>query len=228
MTNTIRKTALRGVALAAALAAIVAAPRSASAQTPTPAPDRDKTWGGVTDALVLTSLGTQLLFPRVYYPHAETTEGWKARWHVSVLAPIMTISTLALVNEQWFKDSVESHRPGCDPTNQGGPNCTSFGGPSTHAFAAASAFGYGGALFLFDTMKWSHGRINAPGLVANVAVPFVLGAVTIAGRSAGDYEDAGQLTAGATVGLGFGFLTGMTYALFQRPECGYGAGLICW
>ena len=45
---------------------------------------------------------------------------------------------------------------------------------------------------------------------------------------AGDYESGGQITAGATAGLAVGILTGLTYAMMQRPDCGYSQGLICW
>jgi hypothetical protein len=218
---------LRALPLAAIGLSCAFVPRTAAAQA-TPPPQRDETWGGVSDVLTVASLGTQLLFPRVYYPHAETTEGWKARWHVSNLAPVMTLSFLALFNETTFKDTVKSARPGCDDTNQGGPGCRTYGGPSTHAFAAGSALGYGAAVFITDATKWSHGRVNAPGIVGNLAVPLVFGVISVVGRSAGDYESGGQIVAGGTMGLGVGLLTGLTYALMQRPECGYGAGLVCW
>ena len=49
-----------------------------------------------------------------------------------------------------------------------------------------------------------------------------------AGRSAGNYESGGQIVAGATAGLAVGLVTGLTYALLQRPDCGYAGGLVCW
>lgn len=178
--------------------------------------------------MVLSSFGLQLAMPRVFSANDETTEGWKARWHVSTLAPLMTISTLTLINQVYFKDTLKGQRPGCDDTNHGGPNCTDYGAPSSHAFVAASLFAHGTTLFLVDTFAWSKGKVNPASAVGNVAFPFVLGVIAIAGRSAGDYENGGQIAAGATAGLAAGLLTGMTYALFQRPDCGYSAGLICW
>ena len=120
-----------------ALAATVLTERPALAQTAPPT--RDRTWGGVTNALAFAALGTAALMPRIFYPSPEVTVGWKARWHLSVLAPVMTYATLAFVNEVGLKEVVKSDRPGCDDTNRGGPGCTSFGGPSSHGFAAGAA-----------------------------------------------------------------------------------------
>jgi hypothetical protein len=207
--------------------ALLVAP-AAAADPPTPPPDRDKTWGGISDAMLLSSFGLGIVMPRVYSANEETTEGWKARFHLSQLAPLMTISTLTLVNQVFLKDQVKGERPGCDDTNHGGLNCTDYGAPSSHAFAATSLFVHGTVVFLVDTFHWSKGRVNPASAVGNVAVPLVLGALTIAGRSAGNYESGGQIAAGATVGLAVGLLTGLTYAYWQRPDCGYSAGLICW
>lgn len=207
--------------------ALLAAP-AASADPPTPPPSRDKTWGGISDAMVLSSFGLQLIMPRVYAANEETTEGWKARFHVSQLAPVMTLSTLTLVNQVFLKDQVKGERPGCDDTNHGGLNCTDYAAPSSHAFLATSLFVHGTTVFLVDTFHWSKGRVNAASAIGNVAFPFVLGVLTLVGRSEGNYESAGQITVGATAGLAAGILTGLTYAMFQRPDCGYSAGLICW
>lgn len=219
---------LRPLFASSLLAATLAFAPNASAADPTPPPDRDKTWGGVSDAMVLSSFGIQLAMPRVYSASDETTEGWKARWHISTLAPLLTISTLTLVNQVYFKDAIKGDRPGCDDTNRGGPNCGDYGAPSGHAFAAASLFAHGTTVFLVDTFTWSKGKVNPASAIGNVALPFVLGVIGIAGRGAGDYETAGQITAGATAGLAAGLLTGLTYAMLQRPDCGYSAGLICW
>jgi hypothetical protein len=221
------KHTLRLITAAAFVGAISLSSGDAHAQA-TPPPSRDKTWGGVSDALVVSSLGVQLLMPRIYSAEDETTEGWKARWHLSALAPLMTISTLSLANQLYFKDSFKGDRPGCDDTNRGGPNCTDFGGPSTHSFAATSLFVHGTAVFLVDTFKWSHGRVNPASAIGNVGVPLILGIITMAGRSAGNYESGGQIVAGATAGLAVGLVTGLTYALLQRPDCGYAGGLVCW
>ena len=63
---------------------------------------------------MVASAGTQLLMPRVFYSDPEVTVGWKARWHVSVLAPVMTLTALAVLNEHALKDSFEGFRPGCN------------------------------------------------------------------------------------------------------------------
>jgi hypothetical protein len=218
---------IRKLALAAAAVSVVALSHgTASAQTP--APDRDKTWGGVTNATAVAAVGIGVLMPRVFYPSSEVTVGWKARWHLSVLAPMMTYATMALINETSLKESVKGMRPGCDDTNFGGPNCTTYGAPSSHAFVAASTLGHGVAVFLFDTTKWSDGRASAIGAIGHIAVPLILGGITIIGRSSGNYETGGQLAAGAGLGLATGFILGAMYSVMARPECGYSGSMICW
>jgi hypothetical protein len=59
-------------------------------------------------------------------------------------------------------------------------------------------------------------------------VPLALSAVTVAGRSAGDFEDWGQIGVGAASGLVSGALMGFVYSAMQPPECGYSGSLICW
>lgn len=220
---------MKGKIIAAALgvALLTSIEGSASAQV-TPQPDRDKTWGGVTDATAAFALGAAIVMPRIFYPEPEVTVGWHARWHVSVLAPVMTYATLTLLNENWFKAQVQSHRPGCDDTNFGTGNCSDYGGPSSHAFAAGSALGHGVAVFLFDTTTWSNGQPNAISAFGNIGVPLILGGITVIGRSKGNYENGGQIVSGGLLGLGVGFLTGSMYALMQKPECGYSGSLICW
>lgn len=216
-----RKRLALGLASALALVAT-----SASAQTPPPS--RDSTWGTVSTITAVGALGFEAVMPRFFYSDPEVTVGWKARWHVSALAPVLTLGSLSLFNEFVLKDGFEADRPGCDDSNRGGPNCESFGMPSTHSFAAFSALGHGTAVFLFDTTKWSNGRFNGGSLAAHVGVPFVLGLITAVGRGAGEFESADQILAGGALGLGAGFLTGMTYALMARPECGYTGAMVCW
>jgi len=177
---------------------------------------------------MLASVGTQLFMPRVFYSDPEVTVGWKARWHVSVLAPVMTLTAIAAANEFALKDALKSQRPGCDDTNLGLAHCDSYGMLSTHVFAAGAALGHGVGVFVFDTVKWSDGRVNGYSLAGNVITPFILGAVTAVGRGVGNWETTGQIVAGGAVGLGFGFLSGMAYSLLQRPECGYTGNVICW
>jgi hypothetical protein len=194
----------------------------------TPPPNRDQTWGTVTTITMASAGAVELLMPRIFYSDPEVTEGWKARWHVSQLAPVMTLTVLTLTNELLLKGALQDPRPGCDDTNNGGPHCDTYGGPSTHAFGSFAALGNGAAIWLFDMTKWSGGRFNAGSFIGNVAVPFLLAGTTAIGRSAGNWESGGQIVAGGVTGLAFGFLSGMTYALMSRPECGYTGNLICW
>jgi hypothetical protein len=170
----------------------------------------------------------QLIVPRVFYSDPEVVVGWKARWHVSVLAPTMTIAAIALLNESWLKDRIGGYRPGCDEATQGGPNCTSYGMLSTQSFAASAAFGQGLGTFIFDTVNWNGGRFNFGAFAGNTAVPGVLAIITTVGRSAGNWESAGQAWGSAGIGLLTGLGMGAIYATAQRPECGYSGSLICW
>ena len=156
------------------------------------------------------------------------TAGWKARWHVSVLAPAMTLVGASLLNEYALKGAFKGMRPGCDDSNAGFSHCDTYGAMSTHTFAAGSALGNGTAVFLVDTLKWSDGKVNGASILGNIAAPLVLAAVTGIGRSEGNWETNGQIVAGGLVGVGVGFLTGLTYSLLQRPECGYSGSLVCW
>jgi len=200
----------------------------APAQAATPPPDRDSTWATVTTISMVAGAGTQLLMPRVFYSDPEVTVGWKARWHVSVLAPVMTLTALTALNEFALKPAFQGQRPGCDDTNQGLTHCTDYGMMSTHTFAAFSALGNGTGIFIVDTLKWSGGRVSVAELAGDVIAPVLFGTVTAIGRGAGNWESGGQIVVGGLAGLGTGFLTGMTYALMQRPECGYTGGVICW
>jgi hypothetical protein len=216
-----------GIAVAASL---VSAP--CQAQTPpdiSPNPDRSASWNTATTIMALSAAGFELVMPRVFYSDPEVTAGWKARWHVSVLAPLMTLTTLTLLNEQTLKDSFAGHRPGCDDTNQGiVSNCTSFGMLSSQTFLAFGALGQGLGVFIVDTTKWSDGKFNAGAFTGEIGVPLVLSVITAVGRTSGNWESAGQVWGSAGVGLGVGLGTGLIYALAQRPECGYSGGLICW
>jgi hypothetical protein len=189
---------------------------------------RSEGWKTATNVLTLSSLGVQLLMPRVFYSDPEVTVGWKARWHASVLAPSMTLIAMGLANEQFLKDAFEGYRPGCDETNLDFGECASYGMLSTHSFLAGSALGQGLGIFLVDTIKWSGGRLNGGSLAMNVGVPAALGVITIIGRSAGNWETGGQAWGSAGIGLAIGLGMGALYGAAQRPECGYGGDLICW
>ena len=199
----------------------------ARAQTTMP-PVRSAAWNDATTILALSSLGLELLMPRVFYADPEVTAGWKARWHVSVLAPIMTLATLTFVNEHHLKNSFESPLPGCDDTNKWHSSCWNYGMFSSQSFLAFSAFGQGTGVFLGDTLKWSDGRLNAGALTGHVGIPLVLAVITAVGRTSGDLETGGQVWASAGVGAVVGLGTGLLYSLMQRPECGYTGSLLCW
>jgi hypothetical protein len=191
-------------------------------------PDRSDAWDTATTILTLSSVGLGLVMPRVFYSDPEVTVGWKARFHVSVLAPSMTLAAFALLNEHTLKDSFAADRPGCDDTNRELPGCEDFGMFSTHALLSFSAFGQGTGIFVVDTAKWSNGRFNVGAFAGHVAVPAVLAVITGIGRSAGNWESSGQVWASAGVGFATGFALGALYATLQRPECGYTGSLICW
>lgn len=190
--------------------------------------DRDETWGTVSTLTTLSAVGSQLLMPRVFYSAPQVTVGWRARWHVSAMAPIGAHLGLVMLNEDVLKDSIEGFRPGCDETNQGQPGCGSFGMVSSHAFSSFAALGNGVGIFIFDTTKWSDGRFNGGAFAGHVGFPLLMASITAAGRSIGNHETGEQVFAGAAAGLTIGFLTGMTYSLMQTPECGYSGSLICW
>jgi hypothetical protein len=206
---------------------VLAVSSPAQAQV-SPPPNRDQGWGTATSVTLGASAAIELLMPRVFFSDPEATVGWKARWHVSQLAPVATLTVLALANEYLLKQSFADPRPGCDATNQGGPGCETYGMMSTHAFGAGAALGHGAAVWLFDMTKWSDGRFNAGSFVGNLALPAILGGVTVVGRGAGNYETGAQIAAGGLTGLALGFLMGTTYSLMARPECGYTGNLICW
>jgi hypothetical protein len=219
-----------GPALTGALvtSAVLALAPATGAQTPPP--DRSSGLQALSTVAATVGVGSQVLMPRVYYADAESTVGWKARWHLSALAPVMTLTALTLTSEFVLKPEAEGYRPGCDETNQGARGCERFGMPSTHSLAAFSALGQGTGVFLVDTLKWNEGRLSGASLALNVVLPLVAAGLTMVGRAAGSpaYESGGQALVGAGVGIGVGFLLGGTYALLQSPECGYGSGVLCW
>jgi hypothetical protein len=220
-----------------ALALALFAPREAHAQTIPPSAVRDDNWDAVSNVAMVIGTTTVTLMPRVYYSDPTSTVGWKGRWHVSVLAPAMTLTVATLFMNGPVRDGIESTRPGCtlDETNVRFPNsnCESFGGPSTQSFAAWSATGAGTGIFLVDTFKYSNSRFSIPGFLGNVVVPLTASVITSVGRGVAptgteSFEDGGQIVAGAVPGLLSGLAVGATYALLQRPNCGYGGALFCW
>ncbi len=185
-------------------------------------------WDTATTVMAFSAMGIELFSPRTFSSDPEVTTGWKARWHVSALAPIMTYATLAYLNEHNLKSSFAGQRPNCPDSALTNPACQSFGMFSTETFIAFSALGHGTGVFLADTLKWSHGEFHGGAFTLEVGVPFVLSVLTAVGRTAGDWESGGQVWGTAGVGLGVGLGLGVLYAMMQRPECGYTGNLICW
>ncbi len=192
------------------------------------ASERNQAWGDVSTVTALAAGVGALLMPRVYYSSPEATVGWKGRWHISVLAPVMTQATLALANETSFKEAFADPRPGCAMTGPGQPNCETFGLFSTQSYAASAALGQGTAIFLVDTMKYSGGRFHFGSFAGHVLLPLTLTGVTAGGRLAGNYESAGQVLGSLGVGVVSGAVMGLVYGAFQEPRCGYTGNLFCW
>src|SRR5688500_11393081 len=117
MSSKYRKKVWAPLVAGAILTGVTLLSSPARAQNATVPPGRSAAWNDATTILALSALGVELLMPRVFYADPEVTAGWKARWHVSVFAPIMTLATLTLVNEHHLKNSFESPLPGCDDTN---------------------------------------------------------------------------------------------------------------
>ncbi len=207
---------------------LLVTPRDAHAQLPPPA--RNAAWETVSTVSMVVGMGSQLLMPRIYWSDTEVTIGYKARWHASVLAPTMLLVAAALFNEQVVRPGIASYRPGCGASNPGVAGCTTYGMPSTHTFVAFSALGHGTGVFLVDSLKWSDGRFNGAAIAGDVALPLIAAGLTYAGRVAGtpSQEHGDQALVGGAIGLGVGLVTGVVYSYLQRPECPYGAGVICW
>lgn len=221
----------------AGLAAFFASPEEAQAQDIPPAANRDENWGAVSNVAMIIGASTVFLMPRVYYNDPEATVGWKARWHVSVLAPAATLTAITWFVDQPITNAIESTRPGCTfaETSAALPdsNCESFGGPSTHAFATWSTTGAGLGIFLVDTLKYSDSRFHFGAFIGNVLVPLTASVFTTVARgvepgTSEGYESGGQLVAGALPGFFTGVLLGVGYSLLQEPSCPYGDAVICW
>ncbi len=225
--------------MSAALATTLLSTQDASAQgIPLDAP-RSSGWSTMSNITMLASVGIVTLMPRVYYNDPEATVGWKGRWHVSMLAPALSLTALTLLVDGPIKNAIKTPRPGCtiDDTGiaPGGYGCDSFAMPSTQSFAAFGSMGAGTAIFLVDTFKYSNSKFHAGSFVGNVAVPLVLSVLTAVGRSqpTGNgptfaQEDVGSIVVGSLTGFATGALLGLGYSMLQRPNCGYGGHIICW
>jgi hypothetical protein len=247
------KETIAAATIACAASAVLLIPRESMAQAAQGQPPvppivaRDSTMGTVSNITMVAGATIVFLMPRVYYNDPEATVGWKARWHVSMLAPAMTLTALTLFVDTPIKGAIKSTRPGCNPeqTQIPGTECTSYGGPSTQAFASWSSTGFGTGLFIVDTVKYNDGRFSVGSFIGNVGLPLTLSIVTSLGRSLNTggtqisptatvvpsqpYESVGQnLLGGALPGFFTGAIIGVGYALLQRPNCGYGNNIICW
>jgi hypothetical protein len=198
--------------------------------------ERDPNWEIVGNVSMGIGLGSVIVMPRVYYSSPVATVGWKARWHISALAPIMSMTGLALLLDGPIKTAIQKPKDGCtvEQTLAKLPDsgCESFGMPSTHAFASWGATGAGLGIFLMDTIKWSNGHFHVGSFIGNVAVPFTASIMTSVSRSADGsglgFEDTPQVVLGAVPGVIIGAALGLSYAYLQEPDCGYGNYLICW
>jgi hypothetical protein len=188
--------------------------------------DRSASLQTVSQVTTVAGVATAVLMPRIFYADPETTVGWKARWHASVLAPTFAQLTLTMLNEFVLKDEIRAPRPGC--TELGGAHCQDYESLSSHTFVAFAALGQGTTTFLVDTLKWNDGRVNVGALVGHVGVPVLWAGATALSRGAGNWETSGTLFLSSLAGIGVGALTGLAYAVLQRPDCGYEGGIICW
>ena len=220
----LHSSAALGFGLALAMGIVCAPTREARADDTS----RSDGWKTATTITMVGAVASTTLMPRLFYADPETTAGWKARWHVSILAPTLANVSLTLLNEYSLKDALKGHRPGCDDTNQGVYPCADYGALSSHAFLAFSALGQGAATFFTDTIKWSDGQFNIGSALGNIGMPLVLAGITAVGRSAGNWETGGTIVISSVGGLVAGALTGLTYAVMQRPGCGYTGSLVCW
>jgi hypothetical protein len=231
----------RGTALALCFATATLAttllPREAHAAAVPPAAERNTDWEIVSTISMVIGVATPSLMPRVYYSDPEATVGWKARWHVSVLAPIFTLTASTLLIDIPLHNLIEGTRPGCsvEETEAGfdGSNCESYAMPSSHAFAAWSAFGAGTGIWVADTFIHSDDKFNAGSFIGNVAVPLTAAIMTTVARGVGPgtaepYETPEQLLVGFGAGTLIGFGIGIAYGILAVPNCGYGDDVICW
>lgn len=208
--------------------------RAAHAQTVPPAAERDSNWEAVSTVSMIVGVSSVSLMPRVYYASPDATVGWKARWHVSVLAPVMSMLALTWIIDEPIRDAIESPRDGCtvEQTQAGADGCENWGSPSSHAFAAWGAFGAGMTIFLVDTFKYSDSEFSVGSLIGNAIVPFAAAMLASVARSADGSgigpEGTGQVFAGAIPGVLSGALMGLLYSFAQEPDCGYGGYVLCW
>lgn len=233
--RSIKRTVLSAAAAASAVVALV--PSEASAQQPQNGTvARDEGWGAVSHISLAIAGASVLLTPRVYYSDPQSTVGWKARYHVSLLAPLGLLGAASFFVDQPLKSAFADPRPGCSAaqTNAGVTGCESYGLISTHAFATAGFAGVGFGVFLLDTVKNSNGQFHAGSFIGNILIPVsatVVGSIARGFENSADvrgFEKPEQIAAGAIPGFIVGAALGLGYAALQRPSCPYGDALFCW
>jgi len=206
-------TSVRHLTAAAVLLAALLTFSPAHAQT------RDGGWDDASTGTAIAAAATSVLMPRVFYSNPEATVGWKARWHVSALAPALSTVAIGFLNEATLKPAFADPSPcvGCG-----------FGLLSTQAYVATAAVGQGVGVFLLDTLKYSGGNFHFGSFAGQVLVPLALAGVTAGGRIASNEESPEQVLGSAGVGLASGLVFGLVYGAMQAPNCGYSGDLICW
>jgi hypothetical protein len=167
-----RSVVLSGVLAGSAFAFVSS---EAAAQAVPPSAPRDSGFEIASNITMALGVATVTFMPRVYYSDPEATIGWKARWHVSQLAPALALTSITLLVDLPIKDAIESTRPGCtlDETRIRFPDsgCESFGGPSAHAFAATNAASAGIGIWVADTFIHSNSEVHAGSIIGNIAAP---------------------------------------------------------
>ena len=217
-----------GIAVTLFTAATLAG-ADAHADPPTPPPSRSDGWNQATNILAFTSVATQVLMPRVFFSDPEVTAGWKARWHVSVLAPAMTLTALAFFNEVQLKNSIGGAQPGCGTarTREGRAARPTASCPRSPSSPARLSDRASASFWSTPSSGATAKSTRAPSSAKSgyrsswrPSPPSVGRRAT--GKTAGNLGEAQP--SGSLQGWGLGLL----YASLQRPECGYTGNLICW
>ncbi|HSC89198.1 MAG TPA: hypothetical protein VLC09_18075 [Polyangiaceae bacterium] len=185
--------------------------------SPSRAQTIDQGWSDASTATAIAAAASSVLMPRVFYSNPEATVGWKARWHVSSLAPTMSAVSLAFLNESVLKPAF------ADPGPAGG-----FGLFSTETYVASASLGQGISVFLIDTLNNSGGKFHFGSLAGHVLLPLALTGFTAGGRIASNEESGAQVLGSVAVGAATGLVFGLLYSTMLEPNCGYTGDLICW
>ena len=189
---------------------------------------RSAPWQTATTITAVAAMGSQVLMPRVFFSDPNVTVGWKARWHVSVLAPAMTLTALAFLNESAVKGGSRLLSPGVQREQRGDRKlsrlrlpllpgvrslvgvCARDGGlRDRHAEVERRPTERGGV----------RGRCGAASRSCRADRRRSGGGKLGRPRSGSSFERGGP---------GVRSRHGDRVSLLARPECPYGSGLICW